>query len=196
MRYSLRPRHAFTLVELLTVMAIIGILAALILSVARSASDQARRKRAEAEIQGFSTGLESFKADNGDYPRCLPNSDTMVSDNVDPRNGNSAGDLPSASRVLYVGLSGDVNLNQTPGNGNGMKTYFEFRPKMLHLGVGGAIDSLVDPWGNVYGYSTACHADAIAGKSATSTRGYNPTFDLWSTANSTAGTSITWIKNW
>ena len=48
-----------------------------------------------------------------------------------------------------------------------------------------------DPFGNPYGYSTM--------KAAGGAAGYNPTFDLWSTAG-TSGISESdqaqWIKNW
>ena len=56
------------------------------------------------------------------------------------------------------------------------------------------VQYIQDPFGNSYGYSTANQAD--------STKGYNPTFDLWSTSGLTASPgnpdTITpqWIKNW
>jgi hypothetical protein len=43
-----------------------------------------------------------------------------------------------------------------------------------------------DPFGNPYGYSTKMASSGNGG--------YNPTFDLWSTANSTDQNQ--WIKNW
>jgi general secretion pathway protein G len=63
-----RDRSAFTLLELLVVIAIIAILAGLILSAAGSIQKKAARSRAEAEISALSAALESYKADNGDYP--------------------------------------------------------------------------------------------------------------------------------
>src|SRR5436189_3277 len=49
--------------------------------------------------------------------------------------------------------------------------------------------------------SAACESykadNGIYARSAGSTVGYNPTFDLWSVADGTAGTNQTkWIKNW
>lgn len=58
----------FTLIELLVVIAIIAILAALVLSTAGYIQKKAARARAESEIAALSTALESYKADNGDYP--------------------------------------------------------------------------------------------------------------------------------
>src|SRR5437660_10515842 len=59
---------AFTLIELLLVIAIIIILAGLILSTAGYVQKKGARARAEAEIAAISAALESYKADNGIYP--------------------------------------------------------------------------------------------------------------------------------
>ena len=53
-----------------------------------------------------------------------------------------------------------------------------FNPKMLlPAGGAGTVTAISDPFGNSYGYSTANQADP--------TKGYNPTFDLWSTSGLT-----------
>jgi type II secretion system protein G len=62
-------RHsAFTLIELMVVIAIIAILAGLILSAAGYVQKKGARSRAEAEIAALGTALENYKADYGDYP--------------------------------------------------------------------------------------------------------------------------------
>jgi len=61
-------REGFTLIELLIVMAIIAILASLVLSAAGYVQKKGARSRAEAEIAALEAALESYKADNGDYP--------------------------------------------------------------------------------------------------------------------------------
>lgn len=58
----------FTLLELLVVIAIIAILAGLILSTAGYIQKEGARSRAKAEVAALETALESYKADNGDYP--------------------------------------------------------------------------------------------------------------------------------
>lgn len=60
--------YGFTLIELLVVITIIAILAALVLSTAGGIQDKAARSRAQSEIAALSAALESYKADNGDYP--------------------------------------------------------------------------------------------------------------------------------
>ena len=77
----------------------------------------------------------------------------------------------------------------------------------------GNVLGISDPWGSSYGYSTANqdYQDEVNGtgkyttpNSGAKVRGYNPTFDLWSTSGKTTaptpGTStdmtLQWIKNW
>jgi len=211
-------RHSsssFTVLELLVVITIIIVLAGLILATVGYVQKKGARSRAEAEIAAISAALESYKADNGIYPRD-PTANTAT-DKLDARtmgDPTSAGEpYRAASLVLYRALSGDRNLDRTITaadesldiDGSTLsspltqlpKAYFAFKPNQL-----GPTDQtqnvqyIRDPFGNSYGYSTA--------NQATSSTGYNPTFDLWSTAGLTAnpptsGTdTITpqWIKNW
>src|SRR5881296_3731280 len=66
---SFRAEGAFTIIELLVVIAIIIILGSLILSTVGYVQKKGARSRAEAEIAAMSAALESYKADNGIYPR-------------------------------------------------------------------------------------------------------------------------------
>ena len=78
-------RAAFTLIELLTVIAIILVLAGLLLHIAGNANTKASLARAQAEIQAMSSALESYKTDNGTYPR---NTDTDTL-NAQPASGSA-----------------------------------------------------------------------------------------------------------
>src|SRR5437667_2150502 len=60
---------AVTIIELLVVIIIILILAGLILSISSYVQNKGARARAETEIAAMSAALESYKADNGIYPR-------------------------------------------------------------------------------------------------------------------------------
>lgn len=61
-------RSAFTLIELLIVVAIIGILAAIAVPNFMAAQVRAKVARANSEMQSISTALESFFIDNNGYP--------------------------------------------------------------------------------------------------------------------------------
>jgi general secretion pathway protein G len=62
---------AFTLVEMLLVMTIIGILAAIVIPKMVGRSEQARQTAVRADISSIKTALDAFEVDNGFYPRSL-----------------------------------------------------------------------------------------------------------------------------
>jgi general secretion pathway protein G len=65
-------RRAFTLVEMLLVVTIIGILAALVLPSMMNRGQQARITAAQTDIKsGIKTALDAFEVDNGFYPKSL-----------------------------------------------------------------------------------------------------------------------------
>ena len=178
---STRANGGFTIIELLIVMAIIIVLAGLIIGTSGYVQKKGARSRAEAEIAAMSAALESYKADNGIYPR------DSVTDGLNARSSTNPADYAAASLFLYRSLSGQ-EANGTPIAG--AKSYFPFKPQMISgtRDAGGNVPiatGVRDPFGNHYGYSTANQANPSFG--------YNPTFDLWSTAN---GTPAEWIKNW
>ncbi len=57
------------MIELLTVIAIIGILSAIVLGVGRRVSESGKIARTKAELAALSAGLEGYKRQLGDYPR-------------------------------------------------------------------------------------------------------------------------------
>ncbi len=64
-----RYNAAFTLIELIVVTAVIIILTGLVLSTVGYVQKKGARARAETEIAAMSAACESYKADNGIYPR-------------------------------------------------------------------------------------------------------------------------------
>ncbi len=198
-----REGPAFTILELLIVISIIVILAALILGTVGYVQTKAARSRAEAEIAAMSAACESYKADNGTYPMSASTNSLKANSDGDP---TQTGYL-NASLYLYEELTGDHNNDRATtssddasGNGVTPKTYLTFRPTQLLPAPPStaSVTAVCDPFGNSYGYSTAKAA------APTGSDGYNPTFDLWTTCGATKpGTGQTWdqyqaqwIKNW
>jgi general secretion pathway protein G len=71
-RNQTKRRQGFTLVEMLLVVTIIGILAALVIPRIAGTSEDARKKAAYTDIHsGIKTALDHFEIDNGYYPRTL-----------------------------------------------------------------------------------------------------------------------------
>ena len=190
-----RYNVAFTLIELIVVITVIIILTGLVLSTVGYAQKKGARARAETEIAAISAACESYKADNGVYPN---NGDT---NNLDARtSGNpSSPSYNLTSLALYNLLFGATNGSRTPNAG--ARSYFLFKPNMLSpADQTQNVQYIRDPFGNSYGYSTI--DNPVANPSPTP--GYNPTFDLWSTAgvapSPTPAPPATqqdlWIKNW
>ena len=192
-----RSQRAFTVIELLVVMAVIIVLAGLILGTSGYVQKKGARSRAEAEIAALSAACESYKADNGTYPS---GSDTVAltataTVNNDPITGSYA----KATLQLYTLLSGDTAHDGTAAT---TKSYMQFKPQMLGrakrsdpISASNAVSSIADPFGNSYGYSTSKNPDV--NPDASTAAGYNPTFDLWSTANASPPSDTNqWIKNW
>ena len=79
---------AFTLIELLAVVAVITILAGITLAALGGVNEKAARDRARTEIAAIANALESYRAQRGDYP---------------PARGSS---VPYSDIAAYLQISG------------------------------------------------------------------------------------------
>ena len=164
----------FTIIEILVVLAIILVLAGLVLATSNFVQNKSARSRAEVEIAAMSAALENYKADNGIYPGST----------LDPAT-TTPSSYEDASTTLYESLAGDPDGDGQPDPA--MTSYMQFR--LNELGSNNSKMFVKDPFGNSYGYSTLHETDP--------SKGFNPTFDLWSTAGSSSDSGKTgWIKNW
>ena len=62
-------RRAFTLIELLLVLVILGILAAIVVPKFAGRTEQARLAAVQTQISNFGIALDQFEVDNGFYPK-------------------------------------------------------------------------------------------------------------------------------
>lgn len=67
-KFRRSKRQAFTLIELLMVIAVILILAGITFGITRGVQNAQARTRAKAELASIAQSLEQFKSTNGDYP--------------------------------------------------------------------------------------------------------------------------------
>lgn len=68
MRSISRKNRAFTLVEILIVVVILGILAAIVVPQFASAADEARGSNIASQLSTLQNNIELFRAREGDYP--------------------------------------------------------------------------------------------------------------------------------
>jgi prepilin-type N-terminal cleavage/methylation domain-containing protein len=162
-----RPTAAFTLIELLAVITIIGILAGLTLGAAGAVRRHGATSTAKAEVAALQAACDRFYADNNSYPS---------NSAVNPSSSGNPTQYTTAGQVLFSNLFGGNQYNVAPS----AKRYFEPKPSMVNS-TNTANPYLIDPWGYAYGYNSD---------------GINAPL-IWSTAVQTTTNGINkWITSW
>lgn len=186
----------FTLIELMTAIAVAGSLMGMVLGIQRYASNKSARSRCTAEVVAMAAAAEAYKTDNAVYPR---------SDETDALSSASQGggaDYIDANLAFYKMISGDADANGkadvAQGVSNPAPVYMEFKALQLRM-IGASVGYIRDPWDSgssksPYGYSTK-RLSLIEKGNDDASAGRNVSFDVWSTANA-ASNSRTWIGNW
>lgn len=108
-RGRIRRAPGFTLIELITVMAIIAVLSAVLIGAGRRASEMGKVARAKTELAALTAALESYHRLYGDYPQTNDNARLLQS--LLGRRGPSNASLTGRSLLdtahFTLALSGD-----------------------------------------------------------------------------------------
>ena len=190
------PNSGFTLIELMTAIAVAGSLMGMVMGIQRYASNKSARSRCAAEVVAMAAAAEAYKTDNAVYPR----SDETDALSSGSQNGGS--DYIESNLAFYKMISGDANANGkadvAEGLNNPPPVYMEF--KAIQLRMSGTVVSYIrDPWDlgsskSPHGYSTK-RLSMIERGNDDASAGRNISFDVWSTANSTSNPNA-WVGNW
>ena len=151
-----RPTAAFTLIELLAVITIIGILAGLTLGAAGAVRRHGATSTAKAEVAALQAACDRYFADNNLYP-----SNTSV----DPLTKTNPSTYTGAGQTLFTNLLGSLKLTTAPTS----KRYFEPKPAMVYTNV--TPNYFVDPWGYAYGYNSDSTNAPLIWSTAGTTKG-------------------------
>jgi len=115
---------------LLTVIAIIAVLAGIVIGAGKRASESGKIARAKAELAALSTALESYKRQYGDYPRTSDARQMLQAlvGRLDPNRN-----VPATSGRVLLDLA--------------LFTILDGADPLTNAGA-----ALLDPWGTAYGY--------------------------------------------
>ncbi len=89
-----RGEAGFTLIELMVVIVIIGMLAAIVVPRFMGASDKAAQTAARAQISAFKTALQLYKLDNVRYPTTAEGLETLIKNNAGKNYLNDTETIP------------------------------------------------------------------------------------------------------
>ena len=173
------PNSAFTLIEMLTVLAIIVILTSLVVSVGVYVHKRAAQARTAGEVKMLESACENYKSENGSYPRDM--AANSATDNINPKVDfiPTAASYAKSSLFLYKELSGDKSTTgdndlkgqSASGPPNGIPDFGEprylkeFEPRFLNAvkdkstGKIISVNYIQDAFGFSYAYSTGAAKD-------------------------------------
>ena len=218
---TLNCSRAFTLIELLIVIAIIGVLAAMIIPIAGAVNRAKIKSLAGTELSQIETAIESYKAKNGVYPPdCIAPLSTpaipiyvnqlyyeLLGTTLDnggvfytTKDGSSQINVADVPLTFGVGVGGFVNSTKGAGGDEGtVATPFITGLKPGQIGTNGVAKILVCsvPWPK----DNAWQPSGVAGSGQNPWRyvSSNPTnnassFDLW--VDVIIGGKTNRISNW
>jgi len=141
-------RPAFTLIELLIVITVIGILAAILVTAIRGAVDSARKRTATQLVSQIGIQLEHYRDTYGTYPPELGSDDGLVS---------------SECLTLFLGrglLGAESSLSDTEKRAvRAKRDFLKLTDSLVANHDKNACRELIDPWGLPLVYNRTQFAD-------------------------------------
>lgn len=140
MRNPIRTNRAFTLIELLTVIAIIGVLAALLFPAIKSALLKAEVGKAQTAMSGLETAIKTYQTEYGRWPAST----------------TGPGGVLYTTNWFVALLRGE---DKTGSEDGGIVTYYgnprrisflQFKNQDLIINPANNTTNFVDPWRNLY----------------------------------------------
>ena len=118
---KIRPARGFTLIEIMVVVVILGILAAVVVPNIMGAPDDARITKAKQDIRALEASLQMYRLDNFAYPSTQQGLEALVSKpggDPPPRNWRSGGYMSKLPKdpwgyeyqYLQPGAKGEYDL--------------------------------------------------------------------------------------
>ena len=110
----IQNRNGFTLVEMLLVLVILGLLAAIVVPKFAGRHEQAKVTAAQTQISNFKTALDAFEVDNGYYPKGSDGLEDLIEEPKDATNWHG----PYLELEIPLDPWGNAYIYECPGKHN------------------------------------------------------------------------------
>jgi prepilin-type N-terminal cleavage/methylation domain-containing protein len=164
---------AFTLIELLTVIAIISILMAMLFPMISQAREGAKRSKAKQDCLAIVHAVEGYFSEYGQYPKMDPSAASSTGELKDEYAGDLAASMPNRNCALFNTLRAiDKTPNANHAQNPKRQPFFSAnavsnveKPKEGFLETSGSATgsqgSFYDPWGSEYNVVIDANSDNV-----------------------------------